>query len=275
MKQSVPKSTPVTHPIEGTARFKERLKKHFSLRLHMVFILLGVFFSGLIASKILLELGLTSMLVRYLLVVVFSYVMFFLFIKVWFRYIAGRSARRHRVRDDSGSIIDLDGIPLGSGESVHGGGGEYSGGGASGDFDLPDRVDDSANAAASATLSESVATSGSSSGDSILPDIDLGSDDGGVVFVILGILFALIFGAAAYVVAQAPDVLADATVQLMLASGLIRASRQMDNPGWVGSVLKATCIPFMIVLVLSIIIACVATSYCPEANKLLDVLKKL
>lgn len=41
----------------------------------MALILIGVFFSGLIASKLLLEVGVRSMLTRYSIVVVFSYIM--------------------------------------------------------------------------------------------------------------------------------------------------------------------------------------------------------
>lgn len=132
-------------------------------------------------------------------------------------------------------------------------------------------MDSSAEAgtvSATATVGSGGASSGSAAG-----DIDLG--DGWVVLVVLGILLALIFGVGMYLVYVAPTLLSDTAAQVLLASSLIKASKKMDSPDWVGSVFRATWIPFVIVMVLLSAFAWVAAHYCPGATKLADVLRIL
>lgn len=116
------------------ARFKAAFKKHFFLRFHMMLILTGVFSSGLILSKLLLEAGLRSMLIRYLIVLALSYLMFFVFIKLWLLYVQQTSRSKSSGDGSCAAII----IPDGSSAPVSGvtdliepGGGEFGGGGAS------------------------------------------------------------------------------------------------------------------------------------------------
>jgi hypothetical protein len=256
------------------ARFKAALKKHFFLRFHMMLVLAGVFSSGLILSKLLLEAGVRSMLIRYPIVLVLSYLIFFVFIKLWLLYIR-RNARSNL--SDAGScdaIILPDGsvAPMGDiADLTKPGGGEFGGGGASGTFadvsaatDVPDSTGGAISAAA-------VPQSG---GSSCLPDIpDI--DDGTIVLIVLGILLALILGVGLYLVYAAPAILSDAAVQAIMASSLYRASKRMDSPDWVGSIFRATWVPFTIMAILIIAVALVATHYCPGASKLSDVVRNL
>jgi hypothetical protein len=78
-----------------------------------------------------------------------------------------------------------------------------------------------------------------------------------------------------YLVYVAPTILSDAATQVLLASSLIKASKKMDSPDWVGSIFRATWIPLVIVILLSAAVALVSTHYCPDASKLTDVLKRL
>jgi hypothetical protein len=251
------------------SRLRIMFKERFFLRFHMTLILIGVFFSGLIASKLLLEVGVRSMLSRYSIAVVFSYIMFFAFIRLWLLYIQQISHKKssdRRLRDIP-YLIDAGEGPSGSQPgftSSHGG--EFAGGGASGDFE-----DSSCGAGQiSATVTHQSTGSSSSSG---VGDIDL--DEGWIVLVVLGILLALIFGVGAYIVYEAPAILSDAAVEALLATSLIKASKRMDSPIWVGSVFKATWIPFLIVMILSVAIAWISAHYCPGASKLADVFKSL
>jgi hypothetical protein len=234
----------------------------------MALILGGVFFSGLLASKLLLEIGVRSMLIRYSLVATLSYLMFFLFIKLWLLYFR-RSSQNLSPDTGVGDISNLSGIGTGpSSGSVQfaGHSGDFGGGGASGDW--VDSPSEAGTVSASATVG-----SGGSSGASAVSDIDLG--DGWIVLVVLGVLLALIFGVGMYLVYVAPTLLSDTAAQVLLASSLIKASKKMDSPDWVGSVFRATWIPFVIVMILLSAVAWVAAHYCPGATKLADVLRSL
>ncbi|HEY3134418.1 MAG TPA: hypothetical protein VGL29_00060, partial [Blastocatellia bacterium] len=81
------------------AQFKHNLLERFFVRFHMTLALSGVCVSGLLVSKLLLELGLRSMLERYLVAVCVSYLFFFLLIRIWLWYIARSSQREHVLPD--------------------------------------------------------------------------------------------------------------------------------------------------------------------------------
>jgi hypothetical protein len=102
-------------------------------------------------------------------------------------------------------------------------------------------------------------------------DFDLG--DEGIVLIALALLLLAIFGAGAYLVYAAPEILSEAAFQALLAAGLIKASKKMDRPGWMGSVLKATWVPFVIVLVMTGILGWVAQTHYPHATRLADIFK--
>jgi hypothetical protein len=70
------------------SRFKTFIAQKFYARLHMTLILGAVAVSGVVLSKLLLELGVKSILARYVTAVVFSYSLFFLFIRIWLWYVS-------------------------------------------------------------------------------------------------------------------------------------------------------------------------------------------
>jgi hypothetical protein len=76
------------------------------------------------------------------------------------------------------------------------------------------------------------------------------------------------------VVYAAPDILSEAAFQALLATGLVKASKRMTRRGWVGSVLRATCIPFLIVLLMTEIFVGVAHKYNPRATRLSEVFQR-
>jgi hypothetical protein len=89
--------------------------------------------------------------------------------------------------------------------------------------------------------------------------------------VVLGLLLLVIFGAGAYLVYAAPEILSEAAFQALLAAGLIKASRKITRRGWIGSVLRATCIPFLVVLFMTGIFGWVAQTYYPHATRLAEI----
>ena len=257
--------------------FKQKFPERFFVRLHMTVLLLGVCTSGLIVSKILFEIGLRSMLLRYLIAVCVSYLIFFALMRVWLWYIGAWSKEDPPIPDlDVVDAIDLGQMSLdaiGGGiqgspdHALDGIGGDFGGGGASDVWGTADAV--------SEPVRSSVASvgRGGSWGKSIGLDIDLGDEGIAIVLIVLGLLLLVIFGAGAYLVYAAPEILAEAAFEALLAAGLINASRKITRKGWIGSVLRATWIPFLLVVLMTGIFGWVAETYFPDATRLADIFR--
>src|SRR5712692_6595969 len=117
-------------------RFKERILHTYFVRCDMSLILLVVVASGVGSSKLLLESGVHSLLLRYPLAMLVSFLAFLLLIRVWIWYVFCR-------KPAGLPNVDLDGfqIPAGGGNAGGGsgsfqfGGGDSGGGGASGSWE--------------------------------------------------------------------------------------------------------------------------------------------
>ncbi len=240
--------------------FIAKLKKRFSLRLHMTMILLATTMAGVTASKLFLAVGLDNPAIRYPLTVIVAYLVFFIAIKFWLWIIVGSvaaSAAINRATSDISSLSLPDGTGISTTEgSFSGGGGEFSGAGASGSFGnaLP-----------------SVQTSGGSSSGGGSGSFDLDLDEGiGVIIVLLllALLLIAVFGAGAYLVYQAPYVLSEAAFDSVLAVSLARKSNKMQGPDWIGSVFKATWKQFAIVLVFAAVAGIAIHLIFPEVTRI-------
>ncbi len=274
-------------------KFKHRLLANFFVRFHMTLILGAVCFSGAITSKLLLWLGVSLMTTRYLIAICIAYAIFFLLMRLWLWYIGISPGARKAIsqsnnrRSSSSSLIgegatfDLSPGDSGSGGSSWSGfgGGSSGGGGASDSWGETSEVtwlspSPPSPASGSNSYQWGSATSGKS-GSSFNLDFDLG-DDGCLAIVVLLLLIALvlgIFGAGAYLIYQAPAIFAETAFQAALASGLIKASKDMDATDWKGSVFKATWLPFVVVMVLALAFSIAAHRYCPKATKATEVFK--
>lgn len=257
--------------------FDQSFREHFSVRLHMTLLLFGVFISGLLFSKVLLELGMRSMWARYLIAVCASYAVFFLLMRIWLWHVTRLPNDRRPLPDvDIADPVDLGQM---SGDAIQGGasavhkvvdgavgshGGDFGGGGAT---DVWGYQSIASNSVRSSTTSAGASHHGSSSGGGF----DLG--DEAVVLIALALLALAIFGAGAYLVYAAPEILSEAAFQALLAAGLIKASKTMTRQGWMGSVLRATCVPFLVVLLMTGIFGWVAHTYYPYATRLADIFK--
>ncbi len=281
-------NNPITEP-----KFKHRLLANFFVRFHMTLILGAVCLSGAITSKLLLGLGVRLMPVRYLIAVCCAYAIFFLLMRLWLWYIGISPHARNAIsqsknrRSSSSSSSIGDGITFDLSPGGSGGGSSWSGfgGGSSGGGGASDSwteaassstwLENSANPAppsGGGNFSFRSSSSGKSGGGVAL---DLG-DDGCLAIVVLLLLIALvlgIFGAGAYLIYQAPAIFAETAFQAALASGLIKASKDIDAADWKGSVFKATWLPFVIVVVLALAFSIAAHRYCPKATKATEVFK--
>jgi hypothetical protein len=207
------------------------------------------------------------------LVACLSYLLFFIYIKLWLYYVSSRTATVAAKATDSN--FDLSAItpdpsldlpldaPFESGaevaEAFSGGGGNFGGGGASASFgDAGGAVADVAKGAGKA--------SGGGGGD-LLPDL---GDGDFLAFLALAVLLAVVLGAGIFVIYSAPAILSEAAFEFMLAGGLIRRTRKMGDPDWVGSVLRATWKPFGLILIVTLAVGWFLHCYYPEIHRVAD-----
>ena len=237
-------------------KFKELILKRYFIRFHMGLIVSAVTMSGVLTSKLMLALGVTSVLWRYPLAVAGSFLVFLLLIRVWLWYVAFP-----RVGGGIDPPNDLLDVPGSGGGGFGGfGGGDSGGAGAS----------DSWGGSLDAVPASSPSSGSGSWFGGI--DLDLDLDDAWWIVLLFAILVTIICGGAAYLVYFAPDILPDVAMQAVLASTLHGASKKMEREGWVTSIVRATWIPFVLVMAIVVVLAFAVHRHCPEAAKLLDAL---
>lgn len=251
----------------------QKLERHLAhdyfCRFHMSVILAAVISSGLLASKGLMEMG-VSLRYRYPIAVALSYAVFLLLIRIWIWYVTVRSAPRFRSPDlgsfnfgsgGGGGPFEIGSIGRRTGSSFPGfRGGSSGGGGASSDWEAGEAM--------------SVARPSSGGSSSWLSGFDLGDagdNDGWLVVLLLVGLVACILGGGVYLVVAAPHILPEAAAQLILASGLTRVSKEHHH-NWMGGVIWSTWIPFLVVMLMASVLGWEAHHHCPPAVRLLDVL---
>jgi hypothetical protein len=236
-------------------QFKQRILHTYFVRCGMSLILAVVVASGLLTSKLLLECGLLSLRVRYPIALFASFLAFLLLIKVWIWYVFCRRS----------AVVDLTNIDAGGGGGNSGsmrfGGGDSGGGGAS------DSWEEGSPAQFTAGASRSSPGGGGGGGGF---DLDLG-DDWAILLLIAALVLAIV-GAGGYLIYTAPNILPEAAWQVALASGLARISKPTAHQNWLTGVLRASGIPFAVVLIFVVALAWVAQDHCPGAVKLAEAL---
>jgi hypothetical protein len=254
--------------------FMRRLQARFFLRFHMSLILLATALSGVLSSKLLLLLDINFLMLRYPLAVLFAYLAFFCFVKLWLLYL---TRGRTKASGSSGGdlLSDLPDLSGGSGSgggsiSISGGGGSSGGGGASGFFEAP--VPNT-----QAVVMPTGGSSGSSSGgffDSLGDGLSGLFDDDGIVLIALGLLLAATIGGAGYLIWIAPPILSEAAFDVLLGTSLLKSYRRMNQPDWMGSVFKDTYKPFLVVLVVAFIAAWMIHHHDPNLTRLSDLFRR-
>jgi hypothetical protein len=243
-------------------RFEQRIAHQYFVRFHMGLILAAVIASGVLASKLLLDFRVHSMRVRYPVAILGSYLVFLLLVRVWIWYVS-RTKSAAGVSSGFGSG-NLDGS-LGGG----GGSGPFRfGGGSSGGAGASDSWGEAVPVRASA------ASTGSGSGGSRfnfgLDSLDI--DDDFVILLLLALLVVSIVIAGGYLIYAAPSILPEAAWQAVLASTLTKVTKRVDHDNWVRTVLRASAIPFIAVLLFAGALGWAAHHHCPNAVKLHEAL---
>lgn len=268
-------SPPLTE-IRLKQNVQRMLARRFFLRFHVALIALWTFGVGLLTTRGLFALGVESMPVRYPLAVLTAYLGFLLAVRVWLWYVGVET------RNDGHGSLEL---PTGSGDSsAHGahselpfrpGGGQFGGGGASGDY----VIDPSLKAELSPSLHplDSVGEVGGSAAHGLLEGA-AGAAEGAIPLFLIVLLIGalvLVFGAGAYLVVDAPAMLAEAAFEAMLAAGLVRATHRLDDPDWSAAVVRRTWLPATGILLLSFCFAVGVHLYRPEVQTVVELLRSL
>lgn len=221
-------------------------------RLQMSVILSLTAIAAFAVSVLLLAAGVESMPLRYALAVAAAYGVFLLLLKMWLSI--GDSW------DAGVPNIDIP-IPVGSGGSitpgssqVFGGGGDFAGAGAGGSWGEPSSV-----SFASSDVS-------ASSGGSADLDLDESAIIAVAVVIALGGLIAVL-----YVVYVAPALLAEITLDALVAGGLYKAAKKIEGHNWLRTAVRKTIIPAAISLLLFAGTGYVLQASHPEARTVGDV----
>ena len=228
-------------------RLKRRLEQDSFPRIQMSLIVGLTGTVGLLFSFVMLELGITSMTLRYPLALLMAYGVFLLLLWLWLRTKA----------EDYVDIPDFSGSgSSGSGDCMpafEGGGGHFGGGGASGSFDGPASFAPVESDAS--PLSDAASTVGDGADELAIPLI--------VIAFALGLALASL-----YVVYVAPMLFAELLVDGALSYALYRRIKAADSPHWLESAVRRTALPFLLTGVFVSATGAAMTAYAPGAHSI-------
>ena len=239
------------------ARWRARLQS-FSLRFHVLLIVVATGGFAALVSRVLLEFGMTHLGTRYAVVVAASYVAFCGLVRLWIEIVRRSFAPRTQAAQPTGKSSDVpdvlsgmvklpsgggSGSGSGAGAWAPGRGGDFAGGGASGSFE-----ESAAQMAIASSVDEdspglfSGGGSGGGSGGSGKSSFDLGDLDGdaGIALLALFALLAVLASAVLVVLWIGPGVLVEAGLAAFVTTGLARRSMFEAEVSWLRVVIAKT-----------------------------------
>ena len=252
------------------------LQQRYSLRWHGL--LIGSFTLLLMwaASHLQMVLGVDSLALRYLVTLSVGYVGYLLVLRAW----AARLVRRDGSSGDGSVELPDISWPSGNGPSGGGqvplprtGGGDFGGGGASGDF----------GGSWAQALPRGGSSAGSESG--ALGDLASGAadaigsaDEGAVVVVPVVAIFligaALIFGAGSLAMLFFGwDVLLTVAVEIAFSVATARAAVGVEREGWLSAAVRLTWKPLLGALVCAVLLGATIDHFLPHVQSLPEALR--
>jgi hypothetical protein len=239
---------------QHVSRMRLRIERESFPRLQMSFLVLLTGGAGFLASFSLLAAGMASMSMRYPVAVGIAYLVFLFLLWLWLRTSAA----------DYADLADPSFIPAprrssapATEDTLVGKGGTADGGGASGNFDLPDEA-----SASTADLADPV---GEALGTAAQADefaIPL-------VAVVLTVAIAL---SSVFIIYSAPLLFAELLIDGALAASLYRRLRGMDARHWLETAVRRTAVPFLVTACFSAAIGWSLQTYAPGANSIVKAL---
>jgi hypothetical protein len=259
------------------------IRHRYATRVHMSLIVFGSVAVALMATRSLLAVGVHMLLIRYTLALVAAYAAFFAGVWLWLRlsaygrYLSAGGASGGKSSFLDGVNIDLRGGGGGSSGggslgSIARGGGSFDGGGASGSWLRGGAMSTGVFPAAAIANSDGAGGSaiGEGAGKALGGVADaLGGDDGWILIVAIALValaLCAVFGAAAFLIYQAPTILGDVVFNVMLASSMVKHAKSVQAEGWQWALLRRTRIPFALVVAATLAFAIFAQVYVPQAR---------
>jgi hypothetical protein len=259
----------VRMPHHGTVA--RTLQQRYSLRWHGL--LIGSFTLLLMwcTSHVQMLLGVESLALRYFVTLSVGYLGYLLVLRAW----AARLVRQERASHHDGSSLDVPDVSWPSGSSGGGsgqvplprtGGGDFGGGGASGDF--------------GGTWTQGLSSGGSGSDSSVLGDLAGGAadaigsaDEGAVVVVPVVAIFligaAIIFGAGSLAMLFFGwDVLLTVAVEIAFSVATARAAVGVEREGWLTAAVRLTWKPLLGALVCAVVLGATIDHFMPGVQSL-------
>lgn len=275
------KNSGVSHKLSRShlvSRLKARIEKDGYPRLQMMLMVLMTGLIGFLSSFILLHSGVQTMWLRYLCAFGIAYVGFIGLLRVWL------VTQREQAADVTEAVLDIayhaSRPNSGSGSQFSGRGGDFGGGGTSASFDSASSPSEGViDLSEAGNTANSVSGSGGggsgSSGSSGIGDALSGAGDADELVIPLAIaafVLALLLSTL-YVVYSAPMLLAELSVDFLLATGFYRRLKKIPETAWLGTAIKKTIWPFLITAVVISGSGWVLQNSAPGANTLSEVLK--
>lgn len=219
--------------------FRAAIAKRYSLRRHMMAMILAMVALGAVATSSLRDAGLESMGARYPVVVLVAYAGFLAFVWIWIRYFIMDRADHPPV--PAAAVAAFAAMPpRREGES---------------------NVGDIAEAAGEVTD----ATVGGS--------FDLGDGEGAVVLIVIGIVVAVVMGLGAYAIWEAPAILGDAVFHAALGAAVQRSVSRADTDHWLNSIWRSTWWMLLTALVLALVAGWMLDWHCDGATTAIEALQ--
>jgi len=247
--------------------FVQRLRRRRILWLHGVWIGLITLAVTWGVSAVQSALGVESLAVRYLVSLGTGYGVYLVILRIW------AAALLERNSADGGDLSGLDLPDVGGGSggvkaelpSIRsGGGGDFGGGGASGDYavDVPGVPDGVVDLASNAV------------------EVAAASDDAAIVVVpVVGLFLiacALVFGAGSLVLLYFGwDVLLAVAVELAFSYASARAAVRVTRAGWASTAVRLTWKPLAGAMVCAVTLGVAIDHFLPTAHTLPQALKVL
>ncbi len=264
-KKTTKKTSNMTNKPSRThlvSSLKARIEKDGYPRLQMMLMVMMTGLIGFLSSFILLHSGMQTMWLRYLCAFGIAYIGFIGLLRVWL------VTQREQVADVAEAVLDLayyssrpnssslssSGDAIASVNQLSGQGGDFSGAGASASFDQAGNPPEALIDLSEAANTASAGSSGSGGGSSIssnsngIGDALSGAGDADELVIPLAVaafVLALLFSTL-YVVYSAPMLLAELSVDFLLATGLYRRLKKIPETAWLGTAIKKTIWPFLI-----------------------------
>jgi hypothetical protein len=248
------------------ARLMGRLNKDGYPRLQMSLLVALTGGAGLLASFLLLHsAAVEAMHVRYPAAVGCAYLAFLFLLWLWLR------TKADDYLDGSIDIPDLSGGGSPGVDALPdfgGAGGNFGGGGASGNF-----VTDDALSSASLPVGDG---DGIGAVGEAVGEVVGGADEGAIplaVALLVAALVAVLLFATFYIVYLAPALFAELLVDGALSASLYRRMRGLRTRHWLESALRRTAVPFAVTALGLALIGYALHAYAPEAHTLGEVMR--